>query len=43
MKNAKSMFISLLAAALTIDGNLVSQAQSSLQATDQAKTDSSTT
>jgi len=42
MKNAKSMFIALLAA-LTIDGNLVSQAQSSLQATDQAKTDSSTT
>src|SRR6267154_3591512 len=43
MKNAKSIFIALLAAALIFAGNLVSQAQSPQQATDRTNTDSSTT
>src|SRR6266404_4944632 len=40
MKNAKSMFIALLAAALITAGSFVSQAHSLQQATDQTKTDS---
>src|SRR5258708_22564735 len=40
MKNAKSMFIALLAAALIIAGTFASQAHSWQQATDQTKTDS---
>ncbi|SRR6266478_1491805 len=40
MKNAKSMFIALLAAALIVAGTFASQAHSLQQATDQTKTDS---
>src|SRR5260370_30972339 len=43
MKNAKSMLIALLAAALLIAGSSPSQAQSAQQPTNQTKPDSSTT
>ena len=42
MKNAKSMFITLLTATLIVAGSLASHAQSAQQTPDQTKTDSST-